>query len=98
MVCSVLVSWVRIWVCWFVGNESTTRLIVECVVFDAFMGENFWWGGFLFYEDCYERVGEMVRIVRELWDFWVVDEVVVDLVLGVFVCYLCFGVFVYYGC
>ena len=45
---------------------------------DAFTGENFRKGGFLDYEDRYERAGEFVRTARELWDSWADDELVVD--------------------
>ena len=52
---------------------------------DAFTGENFRRGGFLDYEDRYERAGEFVRTARELWDSWADDELVVDPGAGQFV-------------
>src|SRR5262249_53367636 len=45
---------------------------------DAFTGENFRRGGFLAYEDRYERAGEFIRVARDLWDSWADDEVVAD--------------------
>ena len=41
---------------------------------DAFTGENFRKGGFLDYEDRYDRAGEFVRTARELWDSWRSEE------------------------
>ena len=52
---------------------------------DAFTGENFRRGGFLDYEDRYERAGEFVQTARELWDSWADDELVVDAEAGQFV-------------
>lgn len=37
---------------------------------DAFTGENFRRGGFLAQEDRYDRAGEFLSTVRELWDSW----------------------------
>ena len=51
---------------------------------DAFTGENFRKGGFLDYEDRYERAGEFVRTARELWDSWAEDELVIDTASGEF--------------
>ncbi len=51
---------------------------------DAFTGENFRKGGFLDYEDRYERAGEFVRTARELWDSWAEDELVIDAASGEF--------------
>ncbi len=52
---------------------------------DAFTGENFRRGGFLDYDDRYERAGEFVHTARELWDSWADDELVVDADAGRFV-------------
>ena len=51
---------------------------------DAFTGENFRRGGFLPYEQRYERAEEMVRTLRELWDSWEPDEPVADKASGRF--------------
>src|SRR6478609_2812219 len=51
---------------------------------DAFTGENFRKGGFLDYEDRYDRAGEFVRTARELWDSWAEDELVIDTASGEF--------------
>ncbi|GAB2926089.1 NtaA/DmoA family FMN-dependent monooxygenase [Nonomuraea fastidiosa] len=45
---------------------------------DAFTGENFRRGGFLDYNDRYERAAEFVRLARELWDSWAPDAVLAD--------------------
>ena len=51
---------------------------------DAFTGENFRRGGFLRYEERYERAEEMVRTLRALWDSWDLDEPVADQASGAF--------------
>ena len=52
---------------------------------DAFHGANFRRGGYLAYEDRYERAREVVETARALWDAWAADAVVVDAASGQFV-------------
>ncbi|WP_040792520.1 NtaA/DmoA family FMN-dependent monooxygenase [Nocardia paucivorans] len=51
---------------------------------DAFTGENFRRGGYLDHSRRYTRAAEMVDTVRELWDSWPADALVVDRERGVF--------------
>lgn len=51
---------------------------------DAFTGENFRRGGFLPYEDRYERAREMVEAARLLWDSWAGDAIEADPASGRF--------------
>jgi FMN-dependent oxidoreductase (nitrilotriacetate monooxygenase family) len=52
---------------------------------DAFTGENFRRGGFLDRALRYDRAGEFIDTVRELWDTWADDAVRADAERGVFV-------------
>ncbi|AFR47277.1 NtaA/DmoA family FMN-dependent monooxygenase [Gordonia sp. KTR9] len=45
---------------------------------DAFTGANFRRGGFLPYEERYERAAEMLEVARALWDSWPDDAIVAD--------------------
>ncbi|MGC5167903.1 NtaA/DmoA family FMN-dependent monooxygenase [Luteimicrobium sp. DT211] len=51
---------------------------------DEFTGRNFRRGGFLEHAQRYERAGEAVALVRELWDSWADDAVVADRASGRF--------------
>lgn len=51
---------------------------------DAFTGENFRRGGFLPYEDRYERAAEFLDVARTLWDSWPAEAVVADADAGRF--------------
>ena len=57
------------------GGRAAWNIVTSS---DAFTGENFRRGGFLDYEDRYERAGEFIRTARELWDSWAADEIVAD--------------------
>jgi FMN-dependent oxidoreductase (nitrilotriacetate monooxygenase family) len=52
---------------------------------DAFTGENFRRGGFLERSQRYDRAGEFIEAVRQLWDTWADDAVVDDRVRGILV-------------
>jgi FMN-dependent oxidoreductase (nitrilotriacetate monooxygenase family) len=64
---------------------------------DAFTGQNFRRGGYLDYEDRYERAREVIESVRALWDSWAPDEPVVDREAGRFVKEGPPGAFAYQG-
>lgn len=51
---------------------------------DAFTGENFRRGGFLDFEDRYDRAEEFVNVARELWTSWAADDLVADPASGQF--------------
>ncbi|MBD7950032.1 MULTISPECIES: NtaA/DmoA family FMN-dependent monooxygenase [Oerskovia] len=56
------------------GGRAAWNLVTSP---DAFTGANFRRGGFLPYEERYERAGELVALARQLWDSWdgeAVDE------------------------
>ncbi|GAA3224097.1 NtaA/DmoA family FMN-dependent monooxygenase [Oerskovia jenensis] len=56
------------------GGRAAWNLVTSP---DAFTGANFRRGGFLPYEERYERAGELVALARRLWDSWA-DEAVDD--------------------
>ncbi|MGW6003644.1 NtaA/DmoA family FMN-dependent monooxygenase [Oerskovia enterophila] len=60
------------------GGRAAWNLVTSP---DAFTGANFRRGGFLPYEERYERAGELVALARQLWDSWD-DDAVIDLVDG----------------
>ncbi|MEV0358015.1 NtaA/DmoA family FMN-dependent monooxygenase [Nocardia sp. NPDC050697] len=51
---------------------------------DAFTGENFRRGGYLDYEQRYQRAAEVVDAARALWDAWPEDALTVDRAAGIF--------------
>jgi FMN-dependent oxidoreductase (nitrilotriacetate monooxygenase family) len=51
---------------------------------DAFTGENFRRGGFLEHSQRYVRAGEVVDVVRQLWDSWRAGAPVLDRQKGIF--------------
>jgi FMN-dependent oxidoreductase (nitrilotriacetate monooxygenase family) len=51
---------------------------------DAFTGENFRRGGFLDFEDRYERAEEFVNVARQLWTSWAAEDLVADAESGRF--------------
>ncbi|QDW62164.1 NtaA/DmoA family FMN-dependent monooxygenase [Oerskovia sp. KBS0722] len=55
------------------GGRAAWNLVTSP---DAFTGANFRRGGFLPYEERYERAGELVALARQLWDSW--DDEAVD--------------------
>ncbi len=54
------------------GGRAAWNLVTSP---DAFTGANFRRGGFLPYEERYERAGELVALARQLWDSWDDDAV-----------------------
>ncbi|GAA1407469.1 NtaA/DmoA family FMN-dependent monooxygenase [Oerskovia paurometabola] len=54
------------------GGRAAWNLVTSP---DAFTGANFRRGGFLPYEERYERAGELVALARQLWDAWDDDAV-----------------------
>jgi FMN-dependent oxidoreductase (nitrilotriacetate monooxygenase family) len=54
------------------GGRAAWNLVTSS---DAFTGANFRRGGFLPYEERYERAGELVEVARRLWDSWDDDAV-----------------------
>jgi FMN-dependent oxidoreductase (nitrilotriacetate monooxygenase family) len=57
------------------GGRAGWNLVTSS---DAFTGENFRRGGFLPYDQRYERAGEFLDVVRRLWDSWPQDAIVAD--------------------
>lgn len=55
------------------GGRAAWNLVTSP---DAFTGANFRRGGFLPYEERYERAGELIALARQLWDSW--DDEAVD--------------------
>lgn len=51
---------------------------------DAFTGANFRRGGFLDFEDRYDRAEEFVNVARELWTSWAANDLVADPTTGQF--------------
>ena len=64
------------------GGRAAWNLVTSS---DAFTGENFRRGGFLPYEQRYERAAELVEVARALWDSWDDDAVVAHASTGQFV-------------
>ncbi|HWJ84664.1 MAG TPA: NtaA/DmoA family FMN-dependent monooxygenase [Cellulomonas sp.] len=63
------------------GGRAAWNVVTS---FDAFTGQNFRRGGFLDRSQRYERAEETVALVRELWDSWAEDDLVIDKAAGVF--------------
>jgi alkanesulfonate monooxygenase SsuD/methylene tetrahydromethanopterin reductase-like flavin-dependent oxidoreductase (luciferase family) len=61
------------------GGRAAWNLVTSP---DAFTGANFRRGGFLPYDERYERAGELVAVARQLWDSWDDDTVTDDPVTG----------------
>lgn len=64
------------------GGRAAWNLVTSS---DAFTGENFRRGGFLPYEQRYERAAELVEVARALWDSWDDDAVIAHAHSGQFV-------------
>lgn len=64
------------------GGRAAWNIVTSS---DAFTGENFRRGGFLPHGERYSRAAEFLQVVRELWDSWSPDALVVDRAGGVFV-------------
>ncbi|MEN0128563.1 MAG: NtaA/DmoA family FMN-dependent monooxygenase [Brevundimonas sp.] len=63
------------------GGRAAWNVVTS---FDAFTGANFRRGGFLDRSQRYERAEETLRVVRELWDSWADDDLVLDKASGEF--------------
>ncbi|AEE45325.1 NtaA/DmoA family FMN-dependent monooxygenase [Cellulomonas fimi] len=63
------------------GGRAAWNLVTSP---DAFTGANFRRGGFLPYEQRYERAAELVAVARALWDSWDDDAVLGDREGGAF--------------
>ena len=63
------------------GGRAAWNVVTS---FDAFTGANFRRGGFLDRSQRYERAAETLQVVRELWDSWADDDLVIDKEAGVF--------------
>ncbi|MFF2451191.1 NtaA/DmoA family FMN-dependent monooxygenase [Isoptericola sp. NPDC058082] len=63
------------------GGRAAWNVVTS---FDAFTGANFRRGGFLDRSERYERAAETLATVRELWDSWADDDLVIDKEAGVF--------------
>ncbi len=63
------------------GGRAAWNLVTSS---DAFTGANFRRGGFLPYEQRYERAAELVEVARALWDSWDDDAVLGDGASGAF--------------
>jgi len=63
------------------GGRAAWNVVTS---FDAFTGANFRRGGFLDRSQRYERAEETLRVVRELWDSWANDDLVLDKAAGEF--------------
>ena len=63
------------------GGRAAWNLVTSP---DAFTGENFRRGGYLPYEQRYERAREVVDVARSLWDSWDDDAVLADQAAGTF--------------
>jgi len=64
------------------GGRAAWNLVTSS---DAFTGQNFRRGGFLPYEERYERAAELVEVARALWDAWADDAIVAHASTGQFV-------------
>ena len=61
------------------GGRAAWNVVTS---FDAFTGANFRRGGFLDRSQRYERAAETLQVVRELWDSWADDDLVIDKARG----------------